>query len=66
MIVISPDRYSNRTSELVTGRSRFGAFFLAPGYVQRAGPPYRCPPLLCRGLESYQHISSVFKASILK
>ena len=61
MIVISPDHPSNRTSELVTGRNRFGAFFLHPGYVQRVGSLYRCPPLQCIGLGSYQHIPAVFK-----
>jgi len=66
MIVISSDRYSNRASELVTGRNRFGAFFLPPGYTQRVNPLYKCPPVQCRVLESYQHISSVFKASISK
>jgi hypothetical protein len=65
MIVISPDHYSNRSSELVTGRNRFGAFFLPPGYDPRVGSLYKCPPLQRIGLGSYQHIPDVFKLQFL-
>jgi hypothetical protein len=61
MTVISPDHYSNRSSELVTGRNRFGAFLLPQGYTVKVSPPDKCPPLQCVGLEYYQHIPPVFK-----
>ena len=65
MIVIFPDRFSNRSPELVTGRNRFGAFLWPPVHTASVSPLYKCSPLEGIDLETYRHDPSVFKHQFL-